>query len=534
MAETPDWKQIIEKSKRSILVTFRNYTKYTLQRLQYSLDHGKWASIPQETIPPYSEVQFAAVNRGPIHGTSGKVIYCLSKNPHIKFEIVWENTFLDRRNAVCNVYGATERFHVTRTVNRRPHFEAIFEVQPNTVSPSPVHSISHSKSSPLLQVRNQSQSRDSLHYVDSDDEVVPKTTLSMVPHEADDRLWKYEQQESNRSINITIKNNTDFEMKKSNQTLKEGIWSKMPPDLILPMIAVEFGCRSDSFKGGVCGEVAYHVESLNLPIFFHFENPFDGDNSYWVDVTEEKLVVDIAHDEEPNSNVIYTVIPKPFSESSSFPKIGNVKRSQSSVVFSSTKSSHQDNSFENSEEEGNDSEVLPAQLPPRRALASNNALEMNSTNKINNGAQWQNSSSNLRPASNISSRMSEIPSLAKSRVFGVPLRVIVERENTNTRVPLIVERLTDRLLKYGREEPLLFKKPGYSTEITSLRALFDYNSRAPIDFNSFSIHSCAHVLKMFLRELMFPVIPPTFAKQFISCYIQSVSDEFHFFKMLTY
>jgi hypothetical protein len=47
MAEPSDWKQIIDNSKRSILVTIRNYTKYSLQRLQYSLDHGKWVSIPQ-------------------------------------------------------------------------------------------------------------------------------------------------------------------------------------------------------------------------------------------------------------------------------------------------------------------------------------------------------------------------------------------------------------------------------------------------------------------------------------------------------
>jgi hypothetical protein len=63
------------------------------------------------------------------------------------------------------------------------------------------------------------------------------------PHETDDKLWKDEQLESERSINITIRNDTEFGMTKSKQTLKEGIWSKMPPIYIPPNTVVEFGCR---------------------------------------------------------------------------------------------------------------------------------------------------------------------------------------------------------------------------------------------------------------------------------------------------
>jgi hypothetical protein len=65
----------------------------------------------------------------------------------------------------------------------------------------------------------------------------------MDSHEAEDTLWKEEQRESKRSIDIIIKNNTDYEMNKVNQTLREGVWSKMPPDLIPPETTIEFGCR---------------------------------------------------------------------------------------------------------------------------------------------------------------------------------------------------------------------------------------------------------------------------------------------------
>jgi hypothetical protein len=72
--------------------------------------------------------------------------------------------------------GATERFQVIRTVNRRPHFEATFEIHPKTASLSPAHSLPLSKSSPQLTA--QSPTKSPLHYPDSDNEGI----LGMIPH----------------------------------------------------------------------------------------------------------------------------------------------------------------------------------------------------------------------------------------------------------------------------------------------------------------------------------------------------------------
>ncbi len=42
-----NWRKHYEKAKRGALITIKNYTKNVLDRVSYSLDHGKWTLLPQ-------------------------------------------------------------------------------------------------------------------------------------------------------------------------------------------------------------------------------------------------------------------------------------------------------------------------------------------------------------------------------------------------------------------------------------------------------------------------------------------------------
>lgn len=42
-----NWRKHFEKAKRGALITIKNYTKNVLDRVSYSLDHGKWTMLPQ-------------------------------------------------------------------------------------------------------------------------------------------------------------------------------------------------------------------------------------------------------------------------------------------------------------------------------------------------------------------------------------------------------------------------------------------------------------------------------------------------------
>lgn len=57
-------------------------------------------------------------------------------------------------------------------------------------------------------------------------------------------------------------------------------------------------------------------------------------------------------------------------------------------------------------------------------------------------------------------------------------------------------------------------KPGSYYLVKQLRMEFDKGS--PVDLGRFSLHSVGTVLKMFLRELPVPIIPPKMSKYFIA------------------
>jgi hypothetical protein len=315
-------------------------------------------------------------------------------------------------------------------------------------------------------------------------------------------LWKSEQQQANRSVNFVIENESDIMFKRQLQNLNQGVWSKYPPEVIAGGSTVEFGCRSDSLVGGTSGRITYAAPENVDVVTLTFDNPLDGDKAFDAWTKTPIFDVEIETDEDNNATVIYRIV--------CLSKEDYLEKLEEKQKLKRTGAS---DDWDRSDSEGN--------ITPRgsinRVISSTNLNEKPAINPPN--LQPQSSSDSIASAGfkalNLSSsalkrtnsKMPDLVTVARARIFGVPLKVIIERENTRTYLPIIVEKIVEHLTKYGVDDPWLFRKPGYLHEVKFLRNQFDANSKASLDFKNYSLHSLAHLLKIFLKELETPIIP---------------------------
>ncbi|CAI8039456.1 Protein FAM13A, partial [Geodia barretti] len=89
-------------------------------------------------------------------------------------------------------------------------------------------------------------------------------------------------------------------------------------------------------------------------------------------------------------------------------------------------------------------------------------------------------------------------------VFGVPLVTLVTSEGAD--VPKIIRRVVEHVDKYGLKEEGVYRINGSAKTIEKLKASF--NAVGDADFTDVDVAAIAGLLKLFLRELPAPVIPP--------------------------
>ena len=63
------------RSFRTVLITVENTTMWKFQRKVYTLDRGKWVTLPPETIEPRTTLHFSTSSDSMAIGTSGRVFY---------------------------------------------------------------------------------------------------------------------------------------------------------------------------------------------------------------------------------------------------------------------------------------------------------------------------------------------------------------------------------------------------------------------------------------------------------------------------
>jgi hypothetical protein len=91
-----------------------------------------------------------------------------------------------------------------------------------------------------------------------------------------------------------------------------------------------------------------------------------------------------------------------------------------------------------------------------------------------------------------------------SGVFGVPLVTLVTSEGAG--VPKIIRRVVEHVDKYGLKEEGVYRINGSAKTIEKLKASF--NAVGDADFTDVDVAAIAGLLKLFLRELPAPIIPP--------------------------
>lgn len=109
------------------------------------------------------------------------------------------------------------------------------------------------------------------------------------------------------------------------------------------------------------------------------------------------------------------------------------------------------------------------------------------------------------------------PSTPKGRTFGVPLDVLINRENAT--LPLIVAQCVIAIDQFGLDVEGIYRKSGSASTIAKLKQFFDFEPEV-VDFRTESgffgdIHAVAGILKQFLRELPEPLLTRAFYPEFV-------------------
>ncbi|XP_039370442.1 rho GTPase-activating protein SYDE1 isoform X2 [Mauremys reevesii] len=107
--------------------------------------------------------------------------------------------------------------------------------------------------------------------------------------------------------------------------------------------------------------------------------------------------------------------------------------------------------------------------------------------------------------------MPSSPSDREPRVFGVELRHLVERENTATKVPLLIQKCVSQIEKRGLKIVGLYRLCGSAAVKKELRDAFERDSAAVMLSEQLypDINVITGILKDYLRELPTPLITKT-------------------------
>ncbi|XP_058854118.1 active breakpoint cluster region-related protein isoform X2 [Acipenser ruthenus] len=97
------------------------------------------------------------------------------------------------------------------------------------------------------------------------------------------------------------------------------------------------------------------------------------------------------------------------------------------------------------------------------------------------------------------------PSKKQSGVFGVKISVVTKRERS--KVPYIVRQCIEEVEKRGIEEVGIYRISGVATDIQTLKAVFDTNTKdILVMLSEMDINAIAGTLKLYFRELPEPLL----------------------------
>ncbi|KAG0168767.1 hypothetical protein DFQ29_010016, partial [Apophysomyces sp. BC1021] len=115
------------------------------------------------------------------------------------------------------------------------------------------------------------------------------------------------------------------------------------------------------------------------------------------------------------------------------------------------------------------------------------------------------------------------PSLGNP-VFGMPLEIAVALTRLEPRdlVPAVFRRCIDYLDNYGINEVGIYRVSGSATTVSKMRAIFDAGSDVDFHVTHPDPHAVGTLLKMYLRELPEPIVPPEIAKDYSQQIIEAV------------
>ncbi|GAM29053.1 hypothetical protein SAMD00019534_122290 [Acytostelium subglobosum LB1] len=91
-ADKENWKHTVRRATRGQFVSITNKTPRLLIRRDYVLDHGSWAEIPPEGIPPGATIEFGTAS-GLCAGTDGSIFY-YSNGLKGDFKMSFNNPFI--------------------------------------------------------------------------------------------------------------------------------------------------------------------------------------------------------------------------------------------------------------------------------------------------------------------------------------------------------------------------------------------------------------------------------------------------------
>ncbi|XP_041094237.1 active breakpoint cluster region-related protein isoform X2 [Polyodon spathula] len=102
-----------------------------------------------------------------------------------------------------------------------------------------------------------------------------------------------------------------------------------------------------------------------------------------------------------------------------------------------------------------------------------------------------------------------IPSTQSSEVFNIHIELVAEREGIL--VPHIVRYCVEEVERRGLEEVGIYRISGVATEVQALRTAFSTNLRdALVRLKAVDVNAVSGTLKLYLRELPEPLLPPQY------------------------
>ncbi|KAI9251535.1 Rho GTPase activation protein [Phascolomyces articulosus] len=123
--------------------------------------------------------------------------------------------------------------------------------------------------------------------------------------------------------------------------------------------------------------------------------------------------------------------------------------------------------------------------------------------------RWKKELAERESSSSSSNTMPTLPSrqsnITLGLVFGVPLEQVIPLDGS---LPIVVQRCLDYLDINGVNEVGLYRIPGSLTAVNKLRAVFDAGRDVDLKLLEPEPHVVGTLLKMYLRELPEPIIPP--------------------------